>query len=111
MRAELSTIQQTLTPEAAAVLSRAMEEAARRHHGQTTPLHVAATLLAAPSGLLRRACARSHPASAHPLQCRAIELCFSVALDRLPSNPNPGPNQNPGGGARRRPYRTRSWRR
>ncbi|OAY82400.1 Chaperone protein ClpB [Ananas comosus] len=59
MRAELSTIQQTLTPEAAAVLSRAMEEAARRHHGQTTPLHVAATLLAAPSGLLRRACARS----------------------------------------------------
>ncbi|XP_010913614.3 LOW QUALITY PROTEIN: protein SMAX1-like [Elaeis guineensis] len=96
MRAALSTIQQTLTPEAAGVLTHSITEAARRNHGQTTPLHVAATLLAAPSGLLRQACVRSHPHSSHPLQCRALELCFSVALDRLPtssssssSNPNP----------------------
>ncbi|XP_065047025.1 protein SMAX1-like isoform X2 [Musa acuminata AAA Group] len=90
MRAELSTIQQTLTPEAASVLTRSIAEAARRSHGQTTPLHVAATLLATPSGLLRQACIRSHPQSSHPLQCRALELCFSVALDRLPaSNPSP----------------------
>ncbi|RWW60652.1 hypothetical protein BHE74_00032346 [Ensete ventricosum] len=90
MRAELSTIQQTLTPEAASVLTRSIAEAARRSHGQTTPLHVAATLLATPSGLLRQACIRSHPQSSHPLQCRALELCFSVALDRLPaSNPTP----------------------
>ncbi|RWW89098.1 hypothetical protein BHE74_00001925 [Ensete ventricosum] len=86
MRAGLSTIQQTLTPEAASVLTCSIAEAARRNHGQTTPLHVAATFLAAPSGLLRQACIRSHPQSSHPLQCRALELCFSVALDRLPAS-------------------------
>ncbi|VYS70682.1 unnamed protein product [Arabidopsis thaliana] len=85
MRAGLSTIQQTLTPEAATVLNQSIAEAARRNHGQTTPLHVAATLLASPAGFLRRACIRSHPNSSHPLQCRALELCFSVALERLPT--------------------------
>lgn len=95
MRADLSTIQQTLTPEAAAALARAMDEAARRRHVATTPLHVGAALLAAPAGLLRQACARaasgggaaaaSGGAGAHPLHCRALELCFSVALDRLPA--------------------------
>ncbi|KAL6842277.1 hypothetical protein ACP4OV_027925 [Aristida adscensionis] len=95
MRADLSTIQQTLTPEAAAALARAIEEAARRRHGQTTPLHVAAALLASPAGLLRQACARAAAAAgppaagaaagAHPLHCRALELCFNVALERLPA--------------------------
>uniref|UniRef100_A0A1J3D2Q5 Chaperone protein ClpB1 n=1 Tax=Noccaea caerulescens TaxID=107243 RepID=A0A1J3D2Q5_NOCCA len=85
MRAGLSTIQQTLTPEAATVLNQSISEAVRRNHGQTTPLHVAATLLASPAGYLRRACIRSHPNSSHPLQCRALELCFSVALERLPT--------------------------
>uniref|UniRef100_A0ACD6A3Y1 Uncharacterized protein n=1 Tax=Avena sativa TaxID=4498 RepID=A0ACD6A3Y1_AVESA len=99
MRADLSTIQQTLTQEAAAALARAMDEAARRRHVATTPLHVAAALLAAPAGLLRQACARAAAgggsaaasggagagAAAHPLHCRALELCFSVALDRLPA--------------------------
>ncbi|KAJ8459234.1 hypothetical protein OPV22_032160 [Ensete ventricosum] len=89
MRTEVATIQQMLTPEAAAVLVRSIEEADRRRHGQTTPLHVAANLLAAPSGLLRRACSASHPllaSSSHPLHCRALDLCFSVALDRLPAS-------------------------
>ncbi|KAI4973439.1 hypothetical protein ZWY2020_035700 [Hordeum vulgare] len=95
MRADLSTIQQTLTPEAAAALAQAMDEAARRRHVTTTPLHVAAALLAAPASVLRQACARavaaggaaaaSGGAGAHPLHCRALELCFSVALDRLPA--------------------------
>ncbi|KAL4277790.1 hypothetical protein GQ457_03G045150 [Hibiscus cannabinus] len=85
MRAGLSTIQQTLTPEAASVLNHSIAEASRRNHGQTTPLHVAATLLASPSGFLRQACIKSHPNSSHPLQCRALELCFSVALERLPT--------------------------
>ncbi|KAG8372436.1 hypothetical protein BUALT_Bualt12G0065900 [Buddleja alternifolia] len=85
MRAGLSTIQQTLTPEAATVLNHSISEAGRRNHGQTTPLHVAATLLSSPSGYLRQACIRSHPNSSHPLQCRALELCFSVALERLPT--------------------------
>ncbi|KAL8037249.1 hypothetical protein ABFX02_11G027700 [Erythranthe guttata] len=91
MRAGLSTIQQTLTPEAAAVLNQSISEASRRNHGQTTPLHVAATLLSSPSGYLRQVCIRSHPNSSHPLQCRALELCFSVALERLPTAQNTAP--------------------
>lgn len=90
MRAGLSTIQQTLTPEAASVLNHSIAEAGRRNHGQTTPLHVAATLLSSPSGFLRQACIKSHPNSSHPLQCRALELCFSVALERLPTAQNGG---------------------
>ncbi|KAK8955063.1 hypothetical protein KSP39_PZI002253 [Platanthera zijinensis] len=91
MRTGLSTIQQTLTPEASNVLNRAISEAARRRHGQTTPLHVAAALLSSTSSHLRQACLQSHPnpSSTHPLQCRALELCFSVALDRLPSSSSP----------------------
>ncbi|KAA8535475.1 hypothetical protein F0562_030478 [Nyssa sinensis] len=95
MRAGLSTIQQTLTPEAASVLNNSITEAGRRNHGQTTPLHVAATLLASPSGFLRQACIRSHPNSSHPLQCRALELCFSVALERLPTAQNVTPCMEP----------------
>ncbi|KAK9275349.1 hypothetical protein L1049_022613 [Liquidambar formosana] len=95
MRAGLSTIQQTLTPEAASVLNHSIAEAGRRNHGQTTPLHVAATLLASPSGYLRQACIRSHPNSSHPLQCRALELCFSVALERLPTAQNASPGLEP----------------
>ncbi|KAG8487292.1 hypothetical protein CXB51_020535 [Gossypium anomalum] len=88
MRVGLSTIQQTLTPEAATVLNHSIAEASRRNHGQTTPLHVAAMLLSSPAGFLRQACIKSHPSSSHPLQCRALELCFSVALERLPTSQN-----------------------
>lgn len=95
MRAGLSTIQQTLTAEAASVLNHSIAEAGRRNHGQTTPLHVAATLLASPSGYLRQACIKSHPNSSHPLQCRALELCFSVALERLPTAQNISPAMEP----------------
>ncbi|KAL6973693.1 hypothetical protein U1Q18_027880 [Sarracenia purpurea var. burkii] len=95
MRAGLSTIQQTLTPEAASVLNLSIAEAGRRNHGQTTPLHVAATLLSSPSGFLRQACIRSHPNSSHPLQCRALELCFSVALERLPTSQSMTPGMEP----------------
>uniref|UniRef100_A0A2P2KML5 Uncharacterized protein MANES_14G147300 n=1 Tax=Rhizophora mucronata TaxID=61149 RepID=A0A2P2KML5_RHIMU len=95
MRAGLSAIQQTLTPEAAGVLNQSVAEASRRNHGQTTPLHVAATLLASPSGFLRQACIKSHSNSSHPLQCRALELCFSVALERLPTAQNNSPGHDP----------------
>ncbi|KAF8033843.1 hypothetical protein BT93_C0186 [Corymbia citriodora subsp. variegata] len=95
MRAGLSTIQQTLTPEAAQVLSHSIAEAGRRNHSQTTPLHVASTLLASPSGFLRQACIKSHPNSSHPLQCRALELCFSVALERLPTAQGGSPGLEP----------------
>ncbi|CAA7048758.1 unnamed protein product [Microthlaspi erraticum] len=96
MRADLITIQQTLTPEAATVLNQSVAEATRRNHGHTTPLHVAATLLSSSSGFLRQACIKSHPNSSHPLQCRALELCFSVALERLPTtSSSPSETQEP----------------
>ncbi|XP_057463687.1 protein SUPPRESSOR OF MAX2 1-like [Actinidia eriantha] len=95
MRGGLSTIQQTLTPEAANVINLSIAEAGRRSHGQTTPLHVAATLLQSPSGFLRQACIRSHPNSSHPLQCRALELCFSVALERLPTTTTAAASEPP----------------
>lgn len=95
MRAGLGTILQTLTSEAAAILNQAIAEAGRRNHGQTTPVHVAATLLASPTGFLRQACIKSHPNSSHPLQCRALELCFSVALERLPTAQNVSADSEP----------------
>ncbi|WOL19760.1 hypothetical protein Cni_G28562 [Canna indica] len=97
MRTGASTLQQALTAEAASVLKLSLSLARRRGHAQVTPLHVAATLLSSSSSsssasnLLRRACLKSqphHPAS-HPLQCRALELCFNVALNRLPTTPPP----------------------
>ncbi|CAA0837330.1 Double Clp-N motif-containing P-loop nucleoside triphosphate hydrolases superfamily protein [Striga hermonthica] len=90
MKAGSNAIQQTLKPEAAAVLNQSMTEAGRRKHGQTTPLHVAATLLKSASGILRQACIRSHRNSSHPLQGRALDLCFGVALDRLPATTGQG---------------------
>ncbi|KAH9297333.1 hypothetical protein KI387_029015 [Taxus chinensis] len=87
MRSGGCTVQHTLTAEAAGVVKHAVALARQRGHAQVTPLHVAATLL--PPGcasLLHRACLKSHPHSAaHPLQCRALELCFKVALNRLPT--------------------------
>ncbi|PKA51373.1 Chaperone protein ClpB1 [Apostasia shenzhenica] len=94
MRAGACTIQQALTAEAAAIVKLSVNLARRRGHAQVTPLHVATTLLnssASASYLLRRACIRSRPQ--HPsslsLHCRALELCFNVALNRLPTSPPP----------------------
>ncbi|XP_057806430.1 protein SMAX1-LIKE 4-like [Salvia miltiorrhiza] len=88
MRAGGCAAQQTLSAEAAAVLKHSLSLARRRGHAQVTPLHVAATLLTSRSSLLRRACLKSQPPH-HPLQCRALELCFNVALNRLPASPGP----------------------
>jgi ATP-dependent Clp protease ATP-binding subunit ClpA len=83
MRAGGCTVQQSLTANAATVVKQAVSLARRRGNAQVTPLHVASTMLAAPGGLLRAACLRSH---SHPLQCKALELCFNVALNRLPAS-------------------------
>ncbi|RWV86486.1 hypothetical protein GW17_00051616 [Ensete ventricosum] len=40
-------------------------------------------MLSSSAGLLRAACLQSH---SHPLQCKALELCFNVALNRLPAS-------------------------
>ncbi|XP_031478498.1 protein SMAX1-LIKE 4 [Nymphaea colorata] len=90
MRAGAGAVQQTLGAEAAIVIKQAVALAKRRGHAQVTPLHVAATLLSSRSSLLRRACLKSHPhPTPHPLQCRALELCFNVALNRLPTAAGP----------------------
>ncbi|KAF8397962.1 hypothetical protein HHK36_016888 [Tetracentron sinense] len=94
MRAGGCTVQQALTTEAASVVRQAVSLARRRGHAQVTPLHVANTMLAPPNGLLRTACLQSH---SHPLQCKALELCFNVALNRLPassSSPMMGPHSH-----------------
>ncbi|GJN27903.1 hypothetical protein PR202_gb15966 [Eleusine coracana subsp. coracana] len=122
MRAGAYTIHQSLTAEAAAVLKLALGLARRRGHAQVTPLHVAFALLtsggggptaAQPAsglggssssyGLLKRACLRSLPGGAaaaaaaahHPLQCRALELCFNVALNRLPTSMSQSQSHSP----------------
>lgn len=88
-----SAVQQTLTTEAASVLKLSLSLARRRGHAQVTPLHVAAILLSSRLSLLRKACLKSQQhnnyTSHHPLQCRALELCFNVALNRLPTSPGP----------------------
>ncbi|WOL11869.1 hypothetical protein Cni_G20633 [Canna indica] len=83
MRAGGCSVQESLTPEAAAVVRQAINLARRRGHAQVTPLHVANTMLSSSTGLLRAACLQSH---SHPLQCKALELCFNVALNRLPAS-------------------------
>ncbi|CAO2153227.1 unnamed protein product [Urochloa humidicola] len=83
MRAGGCAVQQALAAEASAVVRQAVDLARRRGHAQVTPLHVATAMLSAAPGLLRAACLRSH---SHPLQCKALELCFNVALNRLPTS-------------------------
>ncbi|KAK4272682.1 hypothetical protein QN277_021201 [Acacia crassicarpa] len=87
MRTGSCAVQQGLTTEAAAVVKQAVTLAKRRGHAQVTPLHVANTMLASANGLLRTACLQSH---SHPLQCKALELCFNVALNRLPASNTAG---------------------
>ncbi|CAL0325549.1 unnamed protein product [Lupinus luteus] len=90
MRSGGCALQQTLTAEAASVLKHSLGLARRRGHAQVTPLHVAATLLSLRASSFRRGCLKSQPhQTSHPLQCRALELCFNVALNRLPTTPAP----------------------
>ncbi|CAA2976256.1 Hypothetical predicted protein [Olea europaea subsp. europaea] len=94
MRTGGYTLQQSLTSDAASILKQAVGLARRRGNAQVTPLHVASAMLASSAGLFRRACLQSH---SHPLQCKALELCFNVALNRLPtsaSSPLLGPQSH-----------------
>lgn len=96
MRAGGFTIQQALSSDAATIIKQAVTLARRRGHAQVTPLHVANTMLSSATGLLRTACLQSQ-SSSHPLQCKALELCFNVALNRLPtssSSPMLNPNHS-----------------
>ncbi|KAL3647311.1 hypothetical protein CASFOL_008279 [Castilleja foliolosa] len=90
------TIHQSLTTETATIVKQAISLARRRGHAHVTPLHVAIAMLSSPtSGLLKRACLQSH---SHPLQSKALDFCFNVALNRLPTSSTPlmiiGPRNN-----------------
>ncbi|KAM7463784.1 hypothetical protein LguiA_031905 [Lonicera macranthoides] len=83
MRTVAYTLHHSLTTEAATTVKQALTLARRRGHAQVTPLHVATAMLSSPTCLLRKACLQ---ANSHPLQCKALELCFNVALNRLPTS-------------------------
>ncbi|XP_078434832.1 protein SMAX1-LIKE 7-like isoform X2 [Wolffia australiana] len=89
MPTPVSTARQYLTAEAAAALDEAACVARRRSHVQTTSLHVVSALLSLPSSsslLLRSALSRTRRAAREPrFQFKTLELCFSLALDLLPS--------------------------
>lgn len=85
MPTPVSTARQCLTDEAARALDDAVSVAHRRSHAQTTSLHAVSALLALPSSSLRDACSRARSCAYSPrLQFRALELCVSVSLDRIP---------------------------
>ncbi|MCH91247.1 chaperone protein ClpB 1, partial [Trifolium medium] len=89
MRSGIYTLQETLTAESASILKHSLGLARRRNHAQITPLHVATTLLSLNASSLKKACLKSQQQNInhnHPLQCRALELCFNVALNRLPTS-------------------------
>ncbi|OVA02701.1 hypothetical protein BVC80_9093g43 [Macleaya cordata] len=89
MPTPVTTARQCLTPEAARALEEAVVLARRRSHAQTTSLHVISSFLSLPSSILRDACTRTRNSSYSPrIQFKALELCFNVALDRLPSSQN-----------------------
>ncbi|KAL8140916.1 hypothetical protein V2J09_006937 [Rumex salicifolius] len=87
MPTPVSTARLCLTEEAARILDDAVAVARRRFHAQTTSLHAVSALLSHPSSLLHDACSRARsPAYSSRFQFRALDLCVSVSLDRLPSS-------------------------
>ncbi|THU59716.1 hypothetical protein C4D60_Mb07t05000 [Musa balbisiana] len=110
MPTPVSNARACLAAEAGAALDDAVAIARRRAHAQTTSLHVVYALLlssspspspspspaagrtapgasSAPCSILRDALTRARSSAYSPrLQFKALELCFGVALDRLPSS-------------------------
>ncbi|KAE8726783.1 hypothetical protein F3Y22_tig00006230pilonHSYRG00032 [Hibiscus syriacus] len=78
---------QCLAPDAATALDEAVAVARRRGHAQTTSLHAVSALLTIRlSSALRDACTRARNVAYPPRhQFKALELCISVSLDRVPS--------------------------
>ncbi|CAL5206770.1 unnamed protein product [Lathyrus oleraceus] len=78
-----STQLQALTQETETLVKQAINLATRRGHSQVTPLHLATIMLSNPTSLLHKACLQCH---SHPLQFKALEICFNVSLNRLPGS-------------------------
>uniref|UniRef100_A0A0D9XVW2 Clp R domain-containing protein n=1 Tax=Leersia perrieri TaxID=77586 RepID=A0A0D9XVW2_9ORYZ len=87
MPTPVAAARQCLSPAAVTALDAAVVSARRRAHAQTTSLHLISSLLAPPAPpLLRDALARARSAAYSPrVQLKALDLCFAVSLDRLPS--------------------------
>ncbi|KAL6905970.1 hypothetical protein ACP4OV_003571 [Aristida adscensionis] len=101
MPTPVAAARQCLSPAAVAALDAAVASARRRAHAQTTSLHLISSLLApAAPPLLRDALARARSAAYSPrLQLKALELCFAVSLDRLPSAAQSSSSSPPSSGA------------
>ncbi|KAL9235371.1 hypothetical protein vseg_010133 [Gypsophila vaccaria] len=86
MPTPVTAARQCLTDEAARALDDAVSVAKRRNHAQTTSLHAISALLSPSFNLLRESLSRVRSSAYSPrLQLRALDLCVSVSLDRLPS--------------------------
>ncbi|BAF27372.2 Os11g0104300 [Oryza sativa Japonica Group] len=87
MPTPVAAARQCLSPAAVPALDAAVASSRRRAHAQTTSLHLISSLLAPPAPpLLRDALARARSAAYSPrVQLKALDLCFAVSLDRLPS--------------------------
>ena len=89
MPTAVSYARECLAGAAEAALDEAVSIARRRSHAQTTSLHVVSALLSlssSTSSLLRDALSRTRSSAHSPrFQFKALEVCFSLVLDRLPS--------------------------
>ncbi|KAF5752577.1 hypothetical protein HS088_TW01G00492 [Tripterygium wilfordii] len=87
MPTPVSAARQCLTAESAHALDEAVSVAQRRGHSQTTSLHAVSAILSLPASILRDACGRARSSACSPrLQFKALELCLTMSLDRLPSS-------------------------
>ncbi|CAM6116838.1 unnamed protein product [Calypogeia fissa] len=96
MRAEDNSQMTTLSPASYQIVMTAIKHAKMKGHCQVQPLHVAAALLdpLTRSPTLYNACLQSLEEPSHPLKCDALDLCFKVALDRLPVITDPEKNKD-----------------
>jgi len=78
-----STQLQALKQEAAILVKQAVNLATSRGHSHVTPLHLAIVTLSNSATLLHKAYLQCY---SHPLQFKALEICFNVSLNRLPSS-------------------------
>ncbi|KAI3982165.1 hypothetical protein MKX01_019071 [Papaver californicum] len=87
MPTPVSVVRDYLTPEATLAVDEAVVIARKRNHAQTTSIHALSAFLSLPNfSLLRDSISRVRSSIySSRLQLKALELCFNVSLDRIPS--------------------------
>ncbi|KAI3891423.1 hypothetical protein MKX03_020705 [Papaver bracteatum] len=88
MPTPVSVVREFLTPEATLAVDEAVVIARKRNHAQTTSIHALSAFLSLPNfPLLRDSISRVRSSIySSRLQLKALELCFNVSLDRIPSS-------------------------